>query len=65
MIIMTQENGFTRIEAAGLVILVPTCQTAMGDGRAEIRCGGSRLWVEYHDDGPLASSVERYFGPIS
>jgi hypothetical protein len=60
MKITTDELGWTTIEAAGLTIIVPTTDDAMADDRAEIRCNGSRIWVESHDDGPLVSPVESY-----
>ena len=60
MIITTGDDGFTRIEVAGLEIIVPTNTEDMGDDRAEIRCGGSRVFVESHDDGPLVSAIERW-----
>ena len=56
---MRIENGWCVIEAAGLEIRVPADDDSGADDRAEIICGGSRVWVEYHDDGPLVSAVER------
>ena len=60
MTITTGDDGFTRIEVAGLEIIIPTNDKSMGDDRAEVRCGGSRVFIEFHDDGPLVSAIEHY-----
>lgn len=59
--IVTQDkNGWTTIVCGALTIIVPTDLDSGADERAEIRCNGSRVFVEAHDDGPLVSAVE-YF----
>lgn len=60
MKITTQRDGFTRIEVSGLVLLMPTDDDSMGDDRIEIRCGGTRLWVEVVDDALHVSPSERF-----
>lgn len=53
-------NGWTTIRCGELEIIVPTDLSSGADERAEIRCNGSRVFVESHDNGPLVSKIE-YF----
>jgi len=55
-------NGWTTIRCGELTIIVPTDLSGGADERAEIRCNGSRVFVESHDDGPLVSQIERIAG---
>lgn len=63
------KDGRTTIRCGALTIIVPTemgveyrgiHSTSGADERAEIRCNGSRVFVEAHDNGPLISAVEYY-----
>jgi hypothetical protein len=54
----TIRDGFCFIEACGLLLKFPATDDSMSDDRVEIRCGGSRVFVEYHDDGPCVGKVE-------
>lgn len=54
------KTGFYTITCGTLVIVLPDTLEDGADERAEIRCNGSRVFVEAHDDGPLVSTVERF-----
>lgn len=58
MVITTQDNGFTRIEACGLTFLLPTVEGSGTDDRVEIREGNERLWIEH--GGLLVTQVEQF-----
>jgi len=60
MTITNDNNGWTTIRCGALEIVVPTTLDDGADERAEIRCNGSRVFVESHDDGPLVSAIERF-----
>ena len=53
------ENGWVLIKACGLTLRFPHEEVSMADDRVEITCGGSRVYVESHDDGPLVSAIEK------
>jgi hypothetical protein len=53
------ENGWTVIETCGMTLRFPAESDSMADDRVEISCGGSRLFVESHEDGPLVSAIEK------
>lgn len=57
---VTAQDGWLTIRCGELEIIVPDGLDNGQDERAEVRCNGSRLWVESHDDGPLVSAIERH-----
>lgn len=52
------EDGWAIVEACGLTLKFPATDDTMSDDRVEITCGGSRVFVERHDNGPLVSAIE-------
>jgi hypothetical protein len=58
--VITARDGWLIIRVGQLELVVPAGLDAGQDERVEVRCNGSRLWVESHDDGPLVSAIEKY-----
>ena len=59
--ISENSDGWTIIQTGELEIKIPTDLEESGaDNRIEVRCNGSRVWVEAHDNGPLVSAVEEF-----
>lgn len=57
--VSSRPGGWTIILSGELEIIIPTNLEESGaDNRVEIRCNGSRVFVEAHDNGPLVSAVE-------